>query len=91
MCNFLCASILGHPGVVKLLMDAGADVSMQDSDGQTPVHRAAASGHLQILQYLLKYNQGPLKVTDNRGLLPLHLAQKSASAGNRDLIKLLQV
>ena len=42
------AAHLGHAEVVAELLAAGADVNLKNSSGNTPVHRAAEGGHLQV-------------------------------------------
>lgn len=44
----------GHVDVVKLLVSRSADKSCKDKQGYTPLHAAAASGHIEIVKYLLR-------------------------------------
>ena len=39
--------------VVRLLIDYGADINTIDADGDTPLHRAASQGSLEIIKALL--------------------------------------
>lgn len=41
------------PKMVRLLIDYGADINTIDSDGDTPLHRAASQGSLEIVKSLL--------------------------------------
>lgn len=45
---------IGHVEVVKLLVSRSADKSCKDKQGYTPLHAAAASGHIEIVKYLLR-------------------------------------
>lgn len=45
---------VGHAEVVKLLVSRSADKSCKDKQGYTPLHAAAASGHIEIVKYLLR-------------------------------------
>lgn len=47
-------SPVGHVEVVKLLVSRSADKSCKDKQGYTPLHAAAASGHIEIVKYLLR-------------------------------------
>ena len=37
--NLFIASIGGNEGIVKLLIDANADLNIQDKDGRTALHK----------------------------------------------------
>ena len=43
----------GHIEVLKLLLDKGADISVANADGWTPLNAAASSGHLEVVKLLL--------------------------------------
>ncbi len=43
----------GHLEVVQLLLDKGADISVANAGGWTPLNSAANSGHLEVVQLLL--------------------------------------
>jgi hypothetical protein len=47
------AAMWGYDGVVKLLIDRGADVNARDRSGSTPLHWAATNGHRRACQLLL--------------------------------------
>jgi ankyrin repeat protein len=44
----------GHLDVVKWLLDHNADVHVDDDEGDTPLHRAARGGHLEVARILLE-------------------------------------
>lgn len=46
--------LVGHVEIVKLLVSRSADKSCKDKQGYTPLHAAAASGHIEIVKYLLR-------------------------------------
>ena len=43
----------GHLEIVKLLLDAGADVNIPSRSGQTPLYQASGQGYLEIVKLLL--------------------------------------
>ena len=40
--------------MLKLLVSRSADKSCKDKQGYSPLHAAAASGHIDIVKYLLR-------------------------------------
>jgi hypothetical protein len=49
------ASIYGHVGSARVLLDHGADVNAQTDGGWTPLHHASLWGHLTVAQLLLEH------------------------------------
>lgn len=49
----------GHLSMVKLLVDRGADINIQDESGNTALHYAAANGKKDVLKFLLENNADP--------------------------------
>ena len=43
-------------GVVKLLLEHGADMHARDEDNATPLHLACSRGRLDIARVLLEYD-----------------------------------
>lgn len=48
----LQASTSGNVGVIKLLLNKGADVTVTDKDGVSTLMSAASHGHAQVLTIL---------------------------------------
>ena len=42
----------GNEAIVSLLLSAGAEVNLPDSDGETPFYNAQATGNLRLIQLL---------------------------------------
>jgi len=44
----------GNLSMVKLLIEAGANINIQDESGNTPLHYSAANGKKDVVKYLLE-------------------------------------
>uniref|UniRef100_A0A8C7LD55 Ankyrin repeat domain 28 n=1 Tax=Oncorhynchus kisutch TaxID=8019 RepID=A0A8C7LD55_ONCKI len=70
-------AVTGHEECVEALLQHSASFLVRDCKGRTPVHLAAASGHIGVLGGLLHAAQSvetlPV-ITDNQGYTPLHWA-----------------
>ncbi len=55
------AAFFGHAQVVRVLLDAGADVAARSTNGMAlqALHSAAASGHIGIVSMLLEAGADP--------------------------------
>lgn len=60
------AAMAGHLEVVRVLLARGADVSLQDNQGFTPLHAASWNGHLEVIDLLLAHNAA-LEARNNYG------------------------
>lgn len=67
------AADLNSAETLQLLLQAGADATLQDAKGQTPLHIAVASGRVVVLQALVDRSIN-IDVAMNDGLSPLHLS-----------------
>jgi ankyrin repeat protein len=60
--------------VVRVLIDAGADVNKPCEHGRTALHMAAAWGHADVVQLLMENGANP-KLVDDEGLTPPMVAR----------------
>jgi glycerophosphodiester phosphodiesterase len=67
------AAVDGHLSVVKLLIDAGADVSRPDSSGWTAQEHAALRGHMTIAKLLAEH------ADESKFIAPVEKGQQSTS------------
>lgn len=66
----LCTAVfVGHTEIVKLLVDAGADVNLANRDKATPIHVASFMGRAKAAKLLLDAGVN-LEVQDGTGLSP---------------------
>ncbi|XP_036400661.1 BRCA1-associated RING domain protein 1 [Megalops cyprinoides] len=79
------AAIKGDVGMVKELLEQGADPNLKDHAGWTPLHEACNLGHLGVVEVLLQ--QGALLNTPGyQNDSPLHDAVRN---GHMAIVKLL--
>lgn len=55
----------GKKDIVKILLDVGAEINLQDKDGSTALMCAAEHGHLEIAKTLLSHSECDPTVVDN--------------------------
>ncbi|CAE1172053.1 OSBPL1_2 [Acanthosepion pharaonis] len=67
------AAYFGHAEVVKLLLEAGAEVNVQNDMGDTPLHRAAYTAREDIVMLLLSHG-ADISILNTEGHTPKTLA-----------------
>ncbi len=83
---FLAAS-RGHAAIAVLLIENGADVSMEDLLlGWRPLHGAASAGHLDVVEILIEHGADVNAANRLTGQMPIHYAAASA---HFDVVELL--
>ena len=70
---------------VKELMERGADPSITNADGETPLHFAARRGNVVSAETLLNDVRSVVDCPDNSGVTPFHMA---CASGNLKLCQL---
>ena len=55
----------GRADMVKMLLDVGASVNIQDEDGSTALMCASEHGHTEIVKMLLAHTECDPTLTDN--------------------------
>ncbi|HKQ18271.1 MAG TPA: ankyrin repeat domain-containing protein [Candidatus Eisenbacteria bacterium] len=75
----------GHPEIVRLLLEHGADVNAQDGGGGTPVLLAARWGRGDLMHLLLEHG-ADASITDDQGRTLLH---KAAEYGHVEVMRAL--
>ncbi|CAG0885366.1 unnamed protein product [Darwinula stevensoni] len=76
----------GRLDMVRLLIDAGADLNIQDADGSTALMCASEHGHLDIVRYILAQPDCDASMVDSDGSTALQIAM---DAGHKDIGVLL--
>ena len=77
---------MGHLGIVKILLNNGADINLQGSGGQTALAMASYEGHSDIVKHLLD-NGADVLLHDSDVYPPLALA--AMQGNNKIVIELL--
>ncbi|XP_051172811.1 putative ankyrin repeat protein RF_0381 [Leptopilina boulardi] len=74
-----------HPGLIKVLLEHGADINAKTFSGETALHLAAAAGNVEVAKKLI-YSGLAVDCIDNNGSIPLHYAIRN---NRRSIILLL--
>lgn len=70
--------------MANLLIQHGANVNLQTSDGLSPLHVATNNGNLKFGEALIK-NGATIDAVDQRGVTPLQLAVFNGNAMNHNV------
>ncbi|CRL07816.1 CLUMA_CG020769, isoform A [Clunio marinus] len=81
-----CGCAKGQFETVKLLNSRGANLWLRNARGDLPVHEAAASGRIELVEWLLKQKLNHINSSSNDGRTILHIA---AGNDNIDMCKML--
>ena len=76
---------LNDVDMVKRLLEAGAEVNLKTSTGDTPLFYAARGGYKTIVEMLIA-KSADINSKNNNGLAPLHLAVRG---NQKDIVELL--
>lgn len=72
------ASSEGNLGVLKILVKKGGNLNLQDMNGWTPLHCAAANANLKICEFLLETKGVDVTVSTNERTTILHYLVRNA-------------
>ncbi|CAM9463650.1 unnamed protein product [Ectocarpus sp. 4 AP-2014] len=81
----MLATTNGHPRVVRILLNHGANMSIVDDVGSDALLKSAIEGHSAVTKMLVKAGAN-LEAADVNGATPLHLA---ATCGNSEVMRVL--
>jgi hypothetical protein len=74
------AASKGYAGIVRLLVEHGAEIEFTDENGRSALHHAAQNGHEEATRELLR-SGADVAVIDRVGETPLRKASKRNNAG----------
>lgn len=78
------AAAQGHSDVVRLLLDHGASIDVEDTQMITPLRTASQKGQTSVVEHLLALDEN--KTSDVAGRTAIHHA---ARAGHTEVVKIL--
>ena len=68
------AAVKGNTGIVRILVNAGADKNLKDLDENTPLHYSSQYGHFECIIYLIKEALADTSVKNKFGYTPSDIA-----------------
>lgn len=68
------ATVNGNLKIIRILIEAGANVNAQDGDGKTPIIKAIECNHEDLVQFFLCVGADPEIADHENGNTPLHWA-----------------
>ncbi len=66
------AAINGYLDALRLILEKGGDINVRDSEGETPLHKAAYLGHTETAKFLIEKG-ADVNAKQRDGMTPLHL------------------
>ncbi|CDO93129.1 unnamed protein product [Kluyveromyces dobzhanskii CBS 2104] len=78
--NIWIAASNGETETVEKFINAGQTANDKDDNGYTPVHAAAAYGHIDLLKTLVQKYQGDVNIRDSDDDTPLHHCEDATTA-----------
>jgi ankyrin repeat protein len=73
--------------VLELLIENGADITVEDKFGQTCFFYAIREGHAEIIEYLIKTDPSKIDKTDKKGITPYMFAVKHGKTKIAEMLK----
>ena len=72
------AAVRGNQGIVDLLLEHGADPSLRDADGNTPLHKAVINSHEKVVRLICRANPLVASIKNNKGNEPIQLSTSNS-------------
>ena len=85
----VAAALRGHAGVVRVLLEAGADPTVAEKDGFTVWHAAAFQGRAKVLVVLDELSVPGYGLSEVDGFSPLHRAAWGRRPGHVNAVRYL--